>query len=87
SGVPFASLVGMNGHIMHYVGTSNNRPAILHDYWGVAVDEPKGEYQRLVIGRVVVTSITPGRELPHLHEGRTIGDRMHTVTILGNAVN
>ena len=40
-----------------------------------------------MIGRVVVTSITPRRELPHLHEGRTIGDRMHTVTILGNAVN
>ena len=55
--------------------------------WGVAVDEPKGEDQRLVIGRVVVTSITPGRELPNLHDGRTIGDRMHTVTILGNAVN
>ena len=87
SGVPFASLVGMNGHIMLYVGTGNNRPAILHDYWGVHVDEPKGEDQRLVIGRVVVTSITPGRELPDLHDGRTIGDRMHTVTILGNAVN
>jgi hypothetical protein len=87
SAVPFASLVGMNGHIMLYVGTCGNRPAILHDYWGVHVDEPADEDQRLVIGRVVVTSITPGRELPHLHEGRTIGDRMHTVTILGNAVN
>ncbi len=82
-GVPFASLVTMKGHVVLYVGTWKGRPVILHDIWGIRVDEPEGEDDRLILGRVVLTSLTPGRELPNLTEGKTIGERFHTLTVLG----
>ncbi len=82
-GVPFASLIVLKGHVVLYIGTWKGRPAILHDIWGIRVDEPEGEDNRLIIGRVVVTSMTPGWELPSLTNNSTIGDRFHTLTTLG----
>lgn len=82
-GVPFASLVTLKGHVTFYVGTYKNRPILLHDLWGIRVDEGPGEDNRLIIGRVVVTSMKPGQELPNLHNNSTIGDRFHSLTILG----
>ena len=82
-GVPFASLVTMKGHVVLYVGAYRGRPVILHDIWGVRVDEPAGEDNRLILGRVVLTSMTPGRELPTLTGGQTIVERFHTLTVLG----
>lgn len=84
-GVPWASLVTMKGHVVLYIGEWRGRPAILHDIWGIRVDEPAGEDDRLIIGRVVITSMTPGRELPNLTEGKTLADRFHTLTLLGGA--
>ena len=85
SGVPFATLVVMNGHVVLYIGTYEGRPAIMHDLWGIRVDEPADEDQRLIIGRAVITTLTPGAEVPNLHNGRTIGESFHTMTVLGNA--
>ncbi len=82
-GVPFASLVTMKGHVVLYVGAYRGRPVILHDIWGVRVDEPAGEDNRLILGRVVLTSMMPGRELPTLTGGKTIVERFHTLTVLG----
>ncbi len=82
-GVPFASLLTLKGHVVLYVGPWKGRPAILHDFWGIRVDEPPGEDNRLILGRVVVTSLTPGQELPTLHNRSTIGDRFHSLTVLG----
>lgn len=84
SGVPYASLVVMRGHVVLYVGEYRGRPIIMHNIWGIRVDDPAND-NRLIIGRNVVTSLTPGAELPNLSEGKTIGDRFHTLTILGNA--
>ncbi len=82
-GVPFASLVTLKDHVVLYVGRWMGRPAIMHDLWGIRVDEPEGEDNRLIIGRIVVTSMTPGSELPNLTNDTTIGDRFHTLTTLG----
>ena len=82
--VPFASLVVMKGHVVLYVGRWRDRAAIVHNLWGIRVQGAPGS-DRLVIGRTVVTSMTPGAELSTLADGKTIGDRFHTVTILGNA--
>ncbi len=84
-GVPFASLDPPTGPVTRDVGRWMGRPAILPARWGIRVDEPEGEDNRLIIGRVVVTSMTPGSELPTLTNKSTIGDRFHTLTILGGA--
>ena len=79
-GVPFLSLVGMRGHITLYVGNYRGRPAILHDVWGVRVVQDGDDDARLVLGRVVITSITPGAELPNLDRTVTFADRLRTLS-------
>lgn len=79
-GVPFLSLVGMRGHIMLYVGNYRGRPAIFHNVWGVRVVENGDDDARLVLGRAVVTSITPGAELPNLYRPITFADRLRTLS-------
>ncbi|WP_165077827.1 MULTISPECIES: NlpC/P60 family N-terminal domain-containing protein [unclassified Desulfovibrio] len=79
-GVPFLSLVGMRGHIMLYVGAWKGRPAIFHNVWGVRVVEDGNDNARCVIGRAVVTSLTPGSELKNLYLPVTFVDRIRTLT-------
>ena len=79
-GVPFLSLVGMRGHITLYVGAYKGRPAIFHNVWGVRVVEDGNDDARCVIGRAVVTSLTPGRELNNLYLPVTFVDRLRTLT-------
>lgn len=80
NGVPFLSLVGMRGHIMLYVGKYNGRPAIFHNVWGVRTIEGSDNDGRFVIGRAVVTSITPGAELKNLYRTTTFADRLRTLS-------
>lgn len=84
NGIPFLSLVGMRGHIGLYVGKWHGRPAIFHNTWGLRVVKDGDDNQRLVIGRTVVTSITPGMEVENLYRPVTFVDRLRSLTILGD---
>ncbi len=64
-GAPFASLLWKPGHIMLYLGSRQGRAVILHDIWGLRIEE-RGREGRQLIGRVAVTTLTPGAELPSL---------------------
>ena len=79
-GVPFLSLVTMRGHVTMYVGQYKNRPAIFHNVWGVRVYDGNNDNGRHVIGKAVVTSLTPGAELPNLYRTTTFVDRLHTLS-------
>lgn len=81
-GQPFLSLVWMRGHIMLYVGPYNGRPAIFHNVWGVRVINGEDDNDRFIIGRAVVTSITPGSELPNLYRKTTFADRVSKLSTL-----
>ena len=81
-GVPFLSLLWMRGHIMLYVGEWKGRPAIFHNVWGVRVINGDDDNDRFVIGRAVVTSITPGAELRNLYRKTTFADRLRSLTTL-----
>jgi len=63
-GVPFATLIWMKGHIMVYVGQWQGHPLIFHAPWGLHTFGNGGRDGRLVIGRVVVTTLRPGEEVP-----------------------
>lgn len=80
SGVPFLSLVGMKGHITLYVGEWNGKPAIFHNAWGLRVIRDGNDDERHVIGRAVVTSITPGMELENLYRPVTFVDRIRSLS-------
>ncbi|MBO4313839.1 MAG: SH3 domain-containing protein [Desulfovibrio sp.] len=79
-GTPFLSLVGMRGHIMLYVGKHKGRAAIFHDLWGVRVIDGANDNGRCVVGKAVVTSITPGIELPNLYRTKTFVDHLRTLS-------
>lgn len=82
-GVPFLSLVGMRGHITLYVGQRKGKPAIFHNVWGVRIVKDGNDDERFVIGRAVVTSITPGTELENLYRPVTFVDRLRTLSTPG----
>ncbi|MBG0776912.1 MAG: SH3 domain-containing protein [Desulfovibrionaceae bacterium] len=63
-GVPWRTLVWLRGHIMLYVGARNGRPVVFHDAWGVRVTDAGGREGRRIIGKAVVTTLTPGAEVP-----------------------
>lgn len=82
-GVPFLSLVGMRGHITLYVGQWKGKPAIFHNVWGLRIIRDGDDDERFVIGRAVVTSITPGMELENLYRPVTFVDRLRTLSTPG----
>ncbi|MDR3320447.1 MAG: SH3 domain-containing protein [Desulfovibrio sp.] len=84
NGVPFASLVGMRGHIMLYVGKYKGHAAVFHNVWGIRVVDGVNSNARLVIGRSVVTSLTPGKELKNMYLSTTFADRVRTLTNLAD---
>lgn len=75
-GTPFLSLIWMKGHIGLYVGKYKGQAAMFHNIWGVRVLDKNGEDGRHVIGRCVITSLQPGKELPNLAKGMTLRDRL-----------
>lgn len=63
--VPFATFLWHPGHIMLYLGQYEGRAAVAHAVWGVKT-EKDGIEGRHVIGRTVITSLEPGKELPDI---------------------
>ena len=64
-GIPWLSLLYLPGHVMLYLGAPQGQPLVLQALWGLKTRGPSGEGRRLV-GRVVITGLNPGAELPDL---------------------
>lgn len=82
--VPFLSLIGMRGHITLYVGEWKGKAAIFHNVWGLRIHKNGNDNERLVIGKAVVTSISPGMEIENLYRPVTFVDRLRTITTPGS---
>lgn len=65
-GVPLKTLLYMPGHIMLYLGPdpASDQPVICHAMWGVTT-RPMFSTRtgRLIVGRTVITTLAPGKEL------------------------
>ena len=57
---PFRSLLFVPGHITLYLGEKNGEPIILHNYWGVRLNDGS----KRVMGRAIITTTKLGAELP-----------------------
>ena len=86
SGTPFMSMLWMQGHIGLYLGKHKGRAAFFHNMWGVRVQEGPGEDNRHVIGRCVITSLEPGKELPNAIPEGSILNRIRGMSTLPGAV-
>ena len=83
-GEPFVTLVGLPGHIMLYVGQYEGRAAVFHDVWGSRTVLSDGKAGRLIIGKVVVSSLEPGIEHPQVVKEETLlnrADKMSIITV------
>jgi SH3 domain (SH3b1 type)/NlpC/P60 family len=81
-GVPFLTLVYLKGHIMLYVGNMNGKALMFHDIWGVTVRNGKGGEFKQVIGKSIVSTLTPGSELD-LAAGSLL-ERVSCILVLGD---
>ena len=59
-GEPFSTLLSRPGHIMLYIGEKRGEPMIFHTAWGIKT-EISGREGRKIIGKTVVTSLSPGQ--------------------------
>jgi len=59
---PFRSMLFVPGHIMLYLGRKGNEPIILHNYWGVRLNDGS----KKVMGRAIITTTKPGAELANI---------------------
>ena len=75
-GVPFLTLVRKPGHIMLYIGSRDGEPVVLQTIWGLKTRR-RGIEGRRIIGRTVISTLEPGRDLRDL--ARPEGVLLHTV--------
>jgi hypothetical protein len=77
-GIPFRTLVWMQGHIMLYIGPWQGEPLVMHNIWGLRTNRGNG-----IIGRMVITTLEPGKERADLvkPEGLLI-NRVAGITLL-----
>jgi len=61
---PFRSMLFVPGHITLYLGEKEGEPIILHNYWGVRLNDGS----KKVMGRAVITTTTPGKELDNIRK-------------------
>jgi cell wall-associated NlpC family hydrolase len=81
-GVPYATLVWMQGHILVYVGQYKGRPVVYHDIWGLRTFGENGRDGRLVLGRAVVTTLRAGEEVPAVGPSHILLNRVRSMSIL-----
>ncbi len=48
---------------MLYVGSMNGKALVFHDSWGITVRNGEGGEFKQVIGKSIVSTLAPGREL------------------------
>jgi len=80
--IPFQTLIYLPGHIMIYVGEKNGEPLVFHNMWGVKTIDKDGNFGRNIIGKAVVTTLSPGKELDNSAEKYTILNRIQSITIV-----
>lgn len=85
NGTPFLSMVGMPGHIGLYLGEHKGRAVMFHNVWGLRTTDParpEGE-GRAIIGKAVITTLTPGVERRDIATPNSLLDRVNSVNTPG----
>lgn len=76
-GVPYLTLLWLEGHIMLYLGTYHGKAIAFHNMWGIKTRDYQGETGRNVVGRAVITTLQPGKELPEFDPNK--GDKLKNI--------
>ena len=84
-GVPFRTILNLDGHNMLYLGAFKGAPVAFHTIWGLRTESADtSSAGRYLIGKSVITSLSPGRELRELSRSRgELLSRIRSFTLLG----
>lgn len=77
--IPYATLLWFPGHIMLYIGKEKDDLLVFHSIWGVQTTDTM---QRAIIGKSVITTLQPGKELPHIDTSHNFLSRIEGITHL-----
>ncbi|WP_419769676.1 MAG: SH3 domain-containing protein [Candidatus Marinarcus sp.] len=80
--VPFLTLIYLKGHIMLYLGEKEAEPMVLHNVWGIKTSKESNYFGRFIIGKAVITTLSPGKELPHFIEENNILEKIEGMVLL-----
>jgi len=62
--IPYQSVIYLPGHIGIYLGEYHGEPIMLHALWGIKVFDPNNIEYRYIIGKSIISTLSPGTELP-----------------------
>ena len=79
-GIPFRTLLHLNGHIMLYIGLYDGKPVILHTAWALRYKPKDCPEKKFYIGGTVLNTLEAGIEMS-LTKG-TILDRLDSMLML-----
>ncbi len=79
-GIAFLTILYLRGHVMLYVGESNNRAMVLHNIWGIRT-QTRGVEGRHVVGRAIVSDLHIGENLSNVKDGSLLIDRVEGILI------
>ena len=89
--IPFMTLIYLRGHIMLYVGEGAGEqagePLVFHNIWGLRTLKDDGSTGRFIIGRAVITTLEPGKELPNLVQESSLLSKIQGMVILDRPVD
>jgi len=80
--VPFLTLIYLKGHIMLYIGQKDGEPLVFHNIWGIKTLKNNGEDGRFIIGRAVITTLEPGKELPNFVKKKNILSKIEGMVLV-----
>jgi hypothetical protein len=63
-GVPYLTLLYLQGHIMLYMGVHDDAVLVFHNFWSVRTKGKKKSPVRQIVGQAAITTLRPGGELP-----------------------
>ncbi|WP_299550079.1 SH3 domain-containing C40 family peptidase [uncultured Helicobacter sp.] len=76
-GIPFATLLGMKGHIMLYLGEKNGEIYVLHDIWGLRTLQNETQEGRKIIGKIAITSLEVGKDITGIKQDELLLHRLY----------
>ena len=84
--IPFATLLGMKGHIMLYVGSFDGEIFVLHDIWGLKTLQ-NGEEGRSIIGKIALTPLNIGENTKGINQNTLLIKRIYGMRNLFDKAN
>ena len=77
---PFLTLVRTPGHIMLYIGSEGGEPLVFHTVWGIRTIEQDNVEGRFILGKTMITTLEPGKELHNVDPKMSLINRLEGIT-------